>query len=186
MPAKTEMPWYFSTMAWISSITSTVLPTPAPPNIAALPPWASGTSRSITLMPVSNTAPVPVCTASGGGWRWMGQRMMSAGKGGPWSRDIAHHVQQAAEHRIAHRHRDRPASGSNCCAATKTGGRLEGDGAHGRFVQMTLNLRRQVAWLIPGDFQRFLDLRQDSRLEGDVDYRPAQGDDPTRVWPTRV
>jgi hypothetical protein len=29
-----------ATMAWISSITSTVLPTPAPPNIAALPPWA--------------------------------------------------------------------------------------------------------------------------------------------------
>jgi hypothetical protein len=75
---------------------------------------------------------------------------------------------------------------SNCCAATKTGGRLEGDGAHGAFVQMTLNLRRQLAWLIPGDFQRFLDLRQDSGLEGDVDYRPAQGDDLTRVWPTRI
>jgi hypothetical protein len=26
-----------------------------------------------------------------------------------------------------------------------------------------MDLRRQVAWLIPGDFQRFLDLRQDSR-----------------------
>jgi hypothetical protein len=38
-------------MARISSITSTVLPTPAPPNIAALPPWAMGASRSMALMP---------------------------------------------------------------------------------------------------------------------------------------
>ena len=52
-PANTEMPWYFFTMAWISSITSTVLPTPAPPNIAALPPCAMGASRSMILMPVS-------------------------------------------------------------------------------------------------------------------------------------
>src|SRR3974390_3017382 len=56
-------------MAWISSISRTVLPTPAPPNIAALPPKASGTSRSITLMPVSNTVAAAGWLATGGGGR---------------------------------------------------------------------------------------------------------------------
>ncbi len=72
-------------MAWISSISSTVLPTPAPPNIAVLLPNASGTSRSITLMPVSNTVDAAVCAASGGGARWIGSQGVSAGNGGPWS-----------------------------------------------------------------------------------------------------
>ena len=44
---------------------STVLPTPAPPNIAALPPFTSGASRSITLMPVRKierrTQPDSIC-----------------------------------------------------------------------------------------------------------------------------
>ena len=40
----------------ISSWMMTVLPTPAPPNRPALPPRTSGQSRSITLMPVSNTS----------------------------------------------------------------------------------------------------------------------------------
>ena len=95
-PAKTEMPWYFSTMAWISSITSTVLPTPAPPNIAALPPWASGASRSITLMPVSNTAVVEVSSSSAGGGLWMPRRGRVGRQGG------------AA---VAHRRRRRRAGG---------------------------------------------------------------------------
>src|SRR3972149_2032072 len=34
---------------------STVLPPPAPPNMAALPPSDSGASRSMTLIPVSKT-----------------------------------------------------------------------------------------------------------------------------------
>ena len=38
MPANTEMPEWRSTVVRISSMISTVLPTPAPPNIAALPP----------------------------------------------------------------------------------------------------------------------------------------------------
>ena len=73
-------------MAWISSITSTVLPTPAPPNIAALPPWASGASRSITLMPVSNTAVVEVSSSSVGGGLWMPRLGVSPGSAGPRSR----------------------------------------------------------------------------------------------------
>ena len=52
MPANTEMPEWRSTVVRISSMISTVLPTPAPPNIAALPPVTSGASRSMTLIPV--------------------------------------------------------------------------------------------------------------------------------------
>jgi hypothetical protein len=43
-----------------SSMTSTVLPTPAPPNIAALPPCANGVSRSMTLMPVEKISVAPL------------------------------------------------------------------------------------------------------------------------------
>src|SRR5574337_2004486 len=72
-------------MAWISSITSTVLPTPAPPNIAALPPCTSGVSRSTTLMPVANRSVAALCRASGGGARWIGRRGTSDGSAGPLS-----------------------------------------------------------------------------------------------------
>ncbi len=69
----------------MSSITSTVLPTPAPPNIAALPPRASGSIRSITLMPVSKavTAPLP---DRRGGVPWIGRRGVPLGSGSPPSR----------------------------------------------------------------------------------------------------
>ena len=55
-PRTREMPEYFSTVLRISSMISTVLPTPAPPNIPALPPRASGARRSATLMPVRKTS----------------------------------------------------------------------------------------------------------------------------------
>ena len=75
-------------MALISSITSTVLPTPAPPNIAALPPWARGASKSITLMPVSNRVVAEVSSfRAGGGW-WMLRRGVPSGRGGPRSRSV--------------------------------------------------------------------------------------------------
>jgi len=66
-------------------MTSTVLPTPAPPNIAALPPWASGASRSITLIPVSNTAVADVSSVSAGGLPWMPRMGVPGGKGAPRS-----------------------------------------------------------------------------------------------------
>jgi hypothetical protein len=70
------------TMAWISSVTSTVLPTPAPPNSAALPPCASGASRSRTLMPVEKTSiPARLCVRSGTGW-WIARRAVSGGSAG--------------------------------------------------------------------------------------------------------
>ena len=41
-------------MLLMSSSMFTVLPTPAPPNRPTLPPLANGTSRSMTLMPVTS------------------------------------------------------------------------------------------------------------------------------------
>ena len=56
-------------MLWIISVSSTVLPTPAPPNSPALPPRSSGTSTSMTLMPVSKISDLVERCASGGGAR---------------------------------------------------------------------------------------------------------------------
>ena len=61
-------------MRAISSVRMTVLPRPAPPNRPALPPRTNGVSRSMTLMPVSNTSVLVDRSASGGGSRWIGQR----------------------------------------------------------------------------------------------------------------
>ena len=42
-------------MLLMSSMMTTVLPTPAPPNAPTLPPFRNGQMRSITLMPVVRT-----------------------------------------------------------------------------------------------------------------------------------
>jgi len=51
----------------------TVLPTPAPPNIPILPPFTYGSSRSITLIPVSNISTLGSSSSKGGEERWIGQ-----------------------------------------------------------------------------------------------------------------
>ena len=53
-PANTDTPPCFMATLWMSSWMMTVLPTPAPPNSPILPPRRYGSSRSMTLMPVSN------------------------------------------------------------------------------------------------------------------------------------
>ena len=55
-PAKTETPEKFCATRRIISWMSTVLPTPAPPNRPILPPRTYGVSRSMTLMPVTNSS----------------------------------------------------------------------------------------------------------------------------------
>ena len=177
-PANTEMPWYRSTIAWISSITSTVLPTPAPPNIAALPPCASGTSRSITLMPVSNTA-------RRGGLR--GQRRRRA------MDRPARRVRRATP---APRSRTSPITSSSRPstasptgtvigppvalhrgAARQSGCGLQRDRAHRHAIEMALHLGDQRRRPIPLDPQRRLDRRQRRRLEGDVEHGATHRDD---------
>ena len=59
-------------MLLISSMMTTVLPTPAPPNAPTLPPFRNGQMRSMTLMPVVSTCGDGDWSTSGGGGRWIG------------------------------------------------------------------------------------------------------------------
>ena len=52
IPVKTESPEWFLINEFISSWTTTVLPTPAPPRRPTFPPFGIGRSKSITLTPV--------------------------------------------------------------------------------------------------------------------------------------
>jgi len=49
-----------------------VLPTPAPPKSPVLPPFVYGSSRSTTLMPVSNISTFVDWSSNGGAGRWIG------------------------------------------------------------------------------------------------------------------
>ena len=69
-PQKTDLPpWPLATLL-ISSMITTVLPTPAPPNRPILPPFTNGAIRSMTLMPVSKI------------WSWARGRRTSASRDG--------------------------------------------------------------------------------------------------------
>ena len=72
-PAKTDTPPCCSAWRRIISWMITVLPTPAPPNMPILPPCTYGSSRSITLMPVSSMTFFGSRSANGGASRWIGQ-----------------------------------------------------------------------------------------------------------------
>ena len=176
-PANTEMPWYFSTMAWISSITSTVFPTPAPPNIAAFPPWASGASRSITLMPVSNTALAEVSSFSAGGGAWMPRRGVSAGSACTLVAHRPDDVEQPAQYRIADRDRNRRAGGVHRRAARQSGGRLQCDAADDGGVDVAVDFQHQRLRPVPGDNQRAVDRRQSGAVELHVHDGTANRDD---------
>jgi len=124
-------------------MTSTVLPTPAPPNIAALPPCANGVSRSMTLMPVGGECLAVVADSAG-------------------------QIDQSAEHRVPDRHLERPAGRMGDHAATQPGGRLQCDGANRRFVQMRLDLGDDRSALVGRDDQGAVDRRQARAIKGDI------------------
>mmetsp|Transcript_5946 Transcript_5946/g.18298 ORF Transcript_5946/g.18298 Transcript_5946/m.18298 type:complete len:291 (+) Transcript_5946:367-1239(+) len=73
-PANTENPPCALATLLISSMISTVLPTPAPPNRPILPPRWYGASRSTTLMPVTRISWSVDCSTKGGASRWMDHR----------------------------------------------------------------------------------------------------------------
>src|SRR5258706_16244524 len=58
----------------MSSWMTTVLPVPAPPNTADLPPLRNGQIRSTTFMPVSKISAVVDWSVNSGGARWIGAR----------------------------------------------------------------------------------------------------------------
>ncbi len=71
MPQKMLMPCCRPTVLWISSVISTVFPTPAPPNNPPLPPRSRGASTSMALMPVAKISETTVRWVKGmDGW-WM-------------------------------------------------------------------------------------------------------------------
>ena len=68
-PVNTEKPLCPRAILWISSIISTVLPTPAPPNKPILPPLENGSIRSITLIPVYKiSCEIERSAKEGAGW----------------------------------------------------------------------------------------------------------------------
>mmetsp|Transcript_5807 Transcript_5807/g.9755 ORF Transcript_5807/g.9755 Transcript_5807/m.9755 type:complete len:234 (-) Transcript_5807:276-977(-) len=71
-PAKTEKPPCAFAMLLISSIITTVLPTPAPPNRPILPPLGYGSIKSITLMPVESSSCSVDCSVKTGASLWIG------------------------------------------------------------------------------------------------------------------
>ena len=82
-PQKTDLPpWPLATLL-ISSMITTVLPTPAPPKRPILPPFTNGAIRSMTLMPVSKISVLGSRSVNFGVSRWIGQRSTSLGSGGP-------------------------------------------------------------------------------------------------------
>ena len=159
-------------MAWMSSITNTVLPTPAPPNIAAFPPWASGARRSITLTPVENRRVAPVWAANAGGLRWIGQRGASAGRGGPRSPIRPRTSIRRPSDRLADLDRDRPAGAARPIAAPQSRRRLERDRARRTGVELGLDFGDDNAALRIHDFDRVVDRRR-AILEHEVDHRAA-------------
>ena len=64
-------------MFLISSLTTTVLPTPAPPNIPILPPFVNGEIKSITFIPVSRISGVVFCSESFGDGLCIGAKSLS-------------------------------------------------------------------------------------------------------------
>lgn len=57
---------------WISSIITTVFPTPAPPKSQTLPPFIIGARRSMTLIQVSRIWALVLKDAKTGGFLWIG------------------------------------------------------------------------------------------------------------------
>ena len=159
-PANTDTPACSWATFRISSWMMTVLPTPAPPKMPILPPFLNGQMRSMTLRPVSKTSTSVVCWSNAGGSRWIG-RQTSALTGPLLVDRLAEHVEDAAERRLADRHRDRPAGVDDLDAAGQAVGRGHGDGADPVVAEVLLDLADE----------RLLALALD--LDGVVDRRAA-------------
>src|ERR671911_554175 len=115
-PANTDTPPCFNAMLWISSMITTVLPTPAPPKRPILPPLRYGSSRSMTLMPVSNISSLVDWSSSDG----------------------------AAQRLRTHRYRDGGAGVDHLHAALETVGGLHGNRADAVLADVLLDLADDV------------------------------------------
>src|ERR687897_561236 len=123
-------------MRAMSSWMTTVLPRPAPPNSPALPPRRNGVSRSMTLMPVSNTSALGVRSVNSGGWRWIGRYPPPAVMGPRLSIGSPDRVEHAAKGFLAHGHRERAAGVGHFRPAPQAVGRSQRDGADASAAQV--------------------------------------------------
>ena len=181
-PPNTDTPPCFRAMLWISSMMTTVLPTPAPPNRPILPPCRYGSSRSMTLMPVSNIFSSVDCCLERRRGAVNRPALLRLHRTVRKVDRLAEHVQHAAERLGADRHRDRLAEIDRLHAALHAVGRLHRDRAHAVLAEVLLDFGDDVERLAArlrrrDDAQRVVDCRQVSGLELDVDDRPDDLDD---------
>ena len=120
-------------------------------------PDASGISRSITLMPVSNTVVAAVCAESGGGARWIGQPGCLGRQRRPMVVHCAGHIEQPAEHRIPHWSGQWSPGGEHRAAPGQAGGGMDGDGPRRGGVKMALHLGYEPTIRVNVDAQRLAD-----------------------------
>ena len=163
-------------MLWIISVSSTVLPTPAPPNSPALPPRSSGTSTSMTLMPVSKISDLVERRASGGGARWTERHWTSAGAALPVD-GVAEHVEHSRQNRLAHRRLQRPARVFHRHAAGEALRGGQRDAAHVMRVELSQHLDDDSPVLSRAQYR--VDRRQARRRTG----RPRRCRAPTTTVP---
>src|SRR6058998_1854617 len=112
-PANTDTPPCSFATLLMSSMMTTVLPTPAPPNAPILPPFRNGQMRSMTLIPVDRTCGDVDCSASGGG-RALVDR-------------VPRHVERSPHDAIASLQRDPPATIPDLLPALEALGTGHGD-----------------------------------------------------------
>jgi hypothetical protein len=141
-PANTETPPCFIATLWISSWMMTVLPTPAPPNSPILPPRRYGSSRSTTLMPVSNICISVDWSSSDGASRWIRPALLRVDRAIREVDRLAEHVHDAAERRRPDGHRDRRTGVDDAHAAAHAVGRLHRDRPHAVLAEVLLGPRR--------------------------------------------
>ena len=137
------MPPWCMAMLWIISIMTTVLPTPAPPNMPILPPRGKGTSRSMTLTPVSRTWTDVSCSVNMGASRWIGHLLVGHDRSEP-VHGSSDDVDDAPEARLADGHHDRGAGVLHRHAAHQTVGDVHGDAAHHVVAQVLGHLDDEV------------------------------------------
>src|SRR6267378_3786611 len=148
----------------MSSMITTVLPTPAPPNRPILPPLTNGAIRSTTLMPVSNTSVLGSRSTNFGVSRWIGQRSADAGIAGPSSTGSPNTF------------RMRPSAA--CPTGTEIGAPVSSTGIPRTTPSVVLMATARPRLLHQDGV---IELGKLLRLELDVDDRPDDLDDTTDV-----
>jgi hypothetical protein len=173
-PANTEKPPCLSATLLMSSMMRTVLPTPAPPKRPVLPPFVYGSSRSMTLIPVSNISVLVDCCSKVGAGRWIDQRSV-AGMSPSLSTGLPMtFITRPSVARPTGTVMGRPRSSRAC--PDHAVGRLHGDGAHAVLAEVLVDLGGDVDVRAPlrlggAHADRVEDLRQLAGLELDVHRR---------------